>query len=155
VGGLDGVQKVVSGIVHTRNNVAVALSVGGPEHNNAVKVMVLLELANISPDVVKVCLFVVSGNKIISTRFLVGGDEVRVINGREWFAEQCHVGSYLALEVIVKDFSTLHSLVERKTRDIPTSKDKIIRVDHGEDIGDGDMDFLAIGIGTNADGRSA
>ena len=64
------------------------------------------------------------------------------------------VGCDLTLEIVVEDLGTVHGLVEGKGRYIPTSKNEVIGVNHGEDIGDRDVDVLASSrISTEAHGR--
>jgi len=153
VGCLNGGKKVISRVVDTGDDVAVTLSVGGPEDNDAIKVIILLELADVRADDLEVNLLVSSRNDIVSTGLLIGSDEVGVVNGGEWLPEKCHMGSDLTLEVIVEDFGTLHGLVHGESGDVPAAEDEIIRMYHGQHIGDRDVDFLArTGLGSNANG---
>ena len=153
VGILDCIQEAIRGIVDTGDDVAVALSISGPEDDDTVETVIQLELANISTNMIKVSLFVSAGNKIISTFFLIGRDKIGIINGRKGLAKESHVRSNLTLEVVIQDLSAHHGLVKAGTRDIPTTKDEVIGVDHGKNVGDGNIYFFAIGIGTNANGR--
>lgn len=43
--GFDRLEQILSGVVDARNNLGVALSVGGPEHNDLVEVVVRLEVS--------------------------------------------------------------------------------------------------------------
>lgn len=148
----DRVEHVLGGIVDTGDDVAVTFGVGGPEDDDAIEVVVLLELADIGADVLEVSLLVVAGDQVVGAGLLVGRDEVGVVDGGEGLAEKSHVGGDLALEVIIQDLGAHHGLVEGHTRDVPTSENEIIGVDHGENIGDGDVDLLAsLWIGTDLD----
>ena len=97
VGEFDGSKEIVRSVVNTRNNVAVALGVGGPEDDDSLEFMVLLELPDVRADVLEVCGLVSTRNHIVSARLLVRGNEVGVVNGREGSTEQCHMGRDLAL----------------------------------------------------------
>jgi len=55
-----------------------------------------------------------SMDDIVSARFLISGNKIRIINGRKRFSEKCHIRRYLTLKVIVEDLRTLHSLVHGK-----------------------------------------
>src|SRR5882757_9462867 len=97
-----------------------------------------------------------SGDDIVCTGFLISRYEVRVVDGRKRFSEVGHVRCDLTLKVIVQDLSTLHGFIQRNTGYIPASKDEIIGVYHGEDVGDRNMNFLSrTRFGSNAHGRSA
>ena len=80
MGILDRVQEVVRGIIHTRDNVAVPLGVGGPEDDDTVQIVGGLEFANVSTEFVEVNPFVVSGDEVVCAGLLVGGDEVWVVD---------------------------------------------------------------------------
>lgn len=149
---LDGAEEGIGGVVDAGNDVAVTLGVGGPENDDAVQVVVLLELADVGTDVVEMRLLVLSRDEVVSTSLLVGSDEVGVVDGGEGRGEQSHVGLDLALEVVVEDLGALHGLVHRETRDVPTAESEIVGVDHGEDIADGNVNVLAGIVSTNAHG---
>lgn len=89
---------------------------------------------------------------VVRPVFLVGSDEVRVIDRGEGSAHLFHQGSDLALEVIVEHLGTGHSLVHRHARDVPAAETEVVRVDHGEHVVDGNIDILAgLGVGTDPD----
>lgn len=101
-------------------------------------------------------LLVSSWNDVVGTGLLVGSDEVGIVDRGEWLPEKCHVRSDLALKIVVEDFGTLHGLVHGQARNIPTPKDEIIRVHHGQHVRDRDVDFLTrAGLSSNANGRRA
>jgi len=153
---LDGVEEVIGGVVNTRDDVAVALSVGGPEDNDTVQAVVLLELADVGPDVLEVDLLVVSGNQVVSASLLVGSDEVGVVDGRKRLSKLGHVRGDLALKIVVQNLGTLHGLVHREARDIPSTEDEVVGVDHRKDVGNRDVDILASGrLSSDADSGSA
>lgn len=152
---LDRVQEVVSSVIDARNDVAVTLGVGSPENNDAVETVVRLEFANVGTDVIKVGLLVRAGNKIIRALLLIGRNEVGIIDRGKRLAKESHVRNNLALKVVVQDLGAFHGLVEADAGDIPTTENEIVGVNHRKDVRDRDMDFLAVGISTNADGGRA
>jgi hypothetical protein len=155
VRGFDRVQEVIGCIVDSRNDVAVPLSVGSPEDDDAIKVIVLLKLANIGTDVLKVSLLISTRDEIVSALLLVSSDKVGVVDGREGLSEESHMRSNLALQVVVEDLSTFHGFVHRNSGDVPATKNEVIGVDHRKDVGDGNMDVLSGGgVMTNANSGS-
>jgi len=151
VGRLDSLQDVVCGVVDTGNNVAVPLGVRGPEDKDTIQIVVRLELADVCADLIEVDLLVFAGDHVVSSGFLVGCDEVGVVDGWERLAELGHVWRNLTLEVVVQDLSTAHGLVHGNTRDVPSTEDEVIGVDHGEDIRDGEVNVVTSGrVDTNA-----
>ena len=155
VGVLDGVQEVIGGVVDARDDIGVALGVGGPEDDNTVELVVLLELPDIGTNLIKVSLLIFAREQVVGTSFLVGSDEVGVVDGGEGLPEEGHVRSDLALEVVVEDLGAAHGLVHGDAGDIPTAQDEVIGVHHGQKVGDGDMDILTVGVGAQAEGRGA
>ena len=151
---LDRLEQVVRCVVDSGDDVAVALGVGGPEDNNTIQVILLLELADVRTDMLKVCLLVFTWDQIVGTSLLVGSDEIGVVDRGERLPEKGHMGSDLTLEIVVENLGALHGFVERKTRDIPSAEDEVIGMHHWEHIGDRDMDLLARArLSTNAHGR--
>ncbi len=111
VGSFDRGKNMVSGVIDTRDEVAIAFGVRGPEHNDAVQLVVLLERTNILANMLDVLVLVASRDKVIGTGFLVGSDKVWVVDGRERGTDVGHVGGNLALKVIVEHLGTVHRLV--------------------------------------------
>jgi len=153
VGVLDRIQEVIRGIIDTGDDVAVTLGISGPEDNNAIETVVQLKLANVSTNLIKMSSLVSARNKIVGTLLLIGRDKIGIIYGRKRLAEESHVRSNLALKVVIQDLSAHHSLIKTGTRDIPTTKDEVVGVNHGKNIRYWNMYFFAIGIGPNADSR--
>ncbi len=71
-----------------------------------------------------------AGDNVISAFFLVGGDVVWIVYGRQRSAKLFHIGCHLALKIPLKDSRALHCSVEGKTRNIPTTEHEVIGVDH-------------------------
>jgi hypothetical protein len=141
----DGFEDVRRGVIHAGYDVAVSLGISGPEDDDTVKLILLLEATDVGADVLEVGLFVRARNKVVCASLLVGSDEIGVVNGRKRLAEVGHVRSDLALQVPIKNLGALHSLVHGETRDVPATEDKVVGVDHRQDIRDGDMNVLASG----------
>jgi len=150
----NGCEDLISGHVETLADISETLSVSSPEDNNLVELVVCLELADVSTDVVKVLLLGALGDEVISTILLVSSNEVGVVDGGKR-NHGLHVGAELLLELVVKDLSTSHSVCEVHLRDIPTTDDEIVGVNHGENTVERNVNLLAGSIvGTNADGSS-
>src|ERR1700722_10089974 len=101
MGGSDRRKKVVGGVIDTRNDIAVALSVGGPEHDDPIKTVGFLEFANIGAKVLEVGLLIGTRNEVVRASLLVGGNKIRIVNRRQRIAEAGHVRSDLTLEVVI------------------------------------------------------
>lgn len=154
VRGLDSVEDVLGGVVDAGNEVAVAFGVGSPEDDDTVEAVVLLKLANVGTDMLKMGLLVGAWDEVVRARLLVRSDEVGVVDGRERF-HLSQVGSDLALKIVVENTGSLHRFVQRQARDVPTTKNEVIGVHHGQHIGHWDVNVLASGgLSTNANGRS-
>jgi hypothetical protein len=98
---LNRVQEVISSVIDTGNDLTVTFGVGSPKNDDAIKIVVRFEPADIGTNALEVSLFVITRDKVISPCFLISGNIIGVVNGRERLAEECHVGSNLTLEVIV------------------------------------------------------
>ena len=129
-----------------------ALSVGGPQDNNTVKTMSGLEVADVFPDLLQM-LLLGALKHVVSTVALVGSDVVRVVDGRKRF-HLGHLVADLALEIVLQNLSTLHRLSKVGGADVPTAKDKVVGVDHGQDLVEGDEDILTLLVDTELQGRS-
>ena len=79
---------------------------------------------------------------VVGTFFLVGSNEVRIVDA----GKGLHRGHLLpdeSLEGRLQDLSTIHGLGKIHATDIPSSDHKVIRVNHGKDIVEGNVDFFA------------
>lgn len=93
-----------------------------------------------------------TGEDVVGTIALVGGDEVGVVDGRKR-DEFLHLRGDLALEIGFEDTSTIHGISQVHVVDVPTTDDEVVRVDHGESVVEGNVNFLAsLLIGTELDG---
>ena len=58
--------------------------------------------------------------------------------------------------MIIEILGTGHGLVHRRPGDVPSIKDEVVGMDHGQDIGNGDVHVLGRGrVRAHADGRCA
>jgi hypothetical protein len=90
---------------------------------------------------------VLTGKKVVSTGFLVGCDEVWIVNGRERLVEIRYMTSYLTLEIPSKDLSTFHRLVHRHGRYIPTTENEVIGMNHRKHIAERNVNvFSSTGV---------
>lgn len=151
---VDRLEQVISSVVDTGDDLGVTFGVGGPNNDDLVEVVLTLELANVGTDLVDVSSLGVTGKGVVSTLLLVLSDKVRVVDGSERL-HLGHVRSNLTLKIIVENLGTSHSLVHGQTRDIPTTKHKVVRMNHGQDVGERNPDILTGSrVGTETDGGS-
>ena len=93
-------------------------------------------------------------DQIIGTVFLVGGDEIWVVDAgkRDHLS---HLLLNLSFEGWFKNCSSVHCLSQIHATNIPTTDDKIIRVNHRQDIMKGDIDiFGRLCVRTQLHGRA-
>jgi len=147
----DGLQEVFSGIVDTDSDLAVSFSVTRPHDDDLVKLVGFLELSEVSSDSFEVLLLVFTGDNVISSFFLVGGNEVFVVDGGEG-DHILHVWLELDLEIVFQDFSSSHGISQVHLADIPTTDDDVVGVNEGEDLVQGEEDFGVLGV-TDLSGR--
>jgi len=152
---LDGVQEVVSGVVDALNDAGIALSVGGPQNNDLVETVGGLEVADVLADLLNVLpAGLVAREDVVGTVFLVGSNEVRVVDARQGL----HGGHLLAdkgLQGRLQDLGAIHGISQVQAGDIPTANDDIVGVDHGQDAVEGDVDVLVgLGVGAKLDRRA-
>ena len=96
------------------------LSIGSPQQNDLVKVILSLEVTDVVADVLHVLPFRPS-HYVIRAIWLVGSDEVRIVNRRARL-EPLHVGPKLCLQFDVEHFGTLHGVRQVHGRYIPAWK---------------------------------
>ena len=147
---LDGGHQVLFGVVDASQNVREPLCVGRPQDNNLIDVVLLLEVADISTDLLHhLLLGTLEG--VVGTSLLVRSDEIGEVDGGEG-DDILHVRVQFPLEVIFEDTGALHSITQVAVVDVPTTDLEVIGVGHGEKMGEGDVDVLAVLISTNTDG---
>ena len=95
-----------------------------------------------------------TGDHVIGTIFLIRSNEVGIVDARK----RNHRGHFfldLGLESWLENCSTVHCIGQVHAADIPTTNDEVIRVDHGQDIMEWDIDILGrLCIGAELHGRS-
>lgn len=87
VGRLDCLEQVLGSVVDTWKDLGVSLSVGGPEDDQVVEIILRLEVADVGPEFLEVLLLVVTGNEVVGSVCLVGGDEVGVCVCSVWLSD--------------------------------------------------------------------
>jgi len=138
----DGLQKILSGVVDTRDEIGETLSVGSPEDNDLIESIGRLEVGDVLADLLDVlsaCL--AARDQVISTVLLVGSDEVRVVDGWQW-SDSLHFLVDQSLQGGLKDASTIHGVSQVEGADIPSTDDNVIWVDHGQDLMERNVDIL-------------
>jgi len=149
---VDGGKKLVSSGVEASTDVSETLSGGSPEDDDLLKVVHLLEVADVATDLLDELLVGHGARKhVISTILLVGSDKVREVDG----AERLHLGhdgDELTLEIVVEHLSTLESSTHIGTVDIPAADGEVSRPDHGKEIMKRDIDLVTISSDTETNG---
>lgn len=148
---LDGLHQVFVGIVNSNLELAESLGVSGPEDDNLIDSVGELEVADVLSDLVQVSQLIVSGEDIVSSGLLVGGDEVWVVDGREW-NDFLDVGSEFLLEVVVENLGASHRLSEVEPGDVPSVDDDVVRVHEWKNLVQGEIDLL-VSVNSDLGGR--
>lgn len=147
---LNGLEEVVRGVVDAGDDVGVALGVGSPHDNDLVEAVVLLELTDVTAELLDVSHAGLGAlENVVGTVLLVGGDEVRVVDR----GEGDHVGHLLLdlrLEGRLEDLGAVHGLGQVHLANVPAANDDVVGVDHGQDVVEGDVDVL-VGLGVGAE----
>lgn len=78
VRGLNGLEKVVGSVIDPWNDVGITLSIGSPENDDTVKMVIGLEATDISTNVLEMSLLVAAWDEIVGPVSLVGRNEVGV-----------------------------------------------------------------------------
>lgn len=147
--GLDGLHQVVGSIVKASADLREALSVGGPDHDDLVESLLLLEGADIVTQVLNDVLLVCSRNDVVGAVSLVGRNEVgRVHRGQG--DDALHVGDELALQIPIQDLGALHRVRKVHSADVPSAVHDIVGVDHRDQTAEGHKDLLAVLVLSNA-----
>lgn len=139
---LNGLHEDLGGAMHFWVFHAEAFGVGGPQHDDLVQVVLLLEVTNVLPDGIDMLHLVVARQHVISSSALVGCNEVWVVDGREWH-QVLHVGRQLLLQVVLEYRSTAHGVSKIHFADIPTRNHDITRVHRGKNVLQWHEDLLA------------
>lgn len=152
---LNGLEEVVSSVVDAGNDVGISLSVGSPHDNDLVEAVVRLEVTDILTELLNVGVASLAAlEDIVGTVFLVGSNEVRVVDG----LEGDHLSHLLldeGLQSGLKDLSAVHGLSQVHLANVPTTNNEVIGVDHGQNIVEGDVDVgVGLGIRSKLHGRS-
>ena len=141
----DALQEIFGRIVNTRDDISIALGVGGPDDDDLVQSMLILEGPDVVANMLDMGPLFVAGDQIVSTTELIGSNEGRIVNGRKWLI-LAEILSDLTLKIPVEDFGASHGGGQVKGADIPSTEDKIIGMDHGKNRIDGAIDIITIGI---------
>src|SRR6266536_4727535 len=91
---------------------------------------------------------------VVGAVFLVGSNEVWVVDA----GKRNHLGHLLldlSLESWLEDGGSVHGLGQVHAADVPAANDKVIWMDHGHDIMEGNVDILgSLCIGAELHGRT-
>jgi len=155
VASLDGGEEVVGRVVDAGDEVGEALGVCGPEDNDAVETVGGLEVANIFAKLLDVGVAGFgAGDQIVGAIFLVGRDEVGIVDRRE----RVHLSHLLAdklLDPRLENLGAVHGGSDIHLANVPSTNDEVVGVDHGEELVEWDVNFIAIGaVVAELDGRA-
>lgn len=152
---LNSLEKVIGSVIDSVDDVGISLSVGSPQDNDLVKAVVGLEVTNVLSDLLNVSVASLGALKeIVGSVLLVGSNEVRVVDGGEG-SQLSHLLPDVGLESRLKDLGAIHGLGQVQRADVPASNDKVVGVDHGQQVVEGDVDLLVgLGVGSELDGRA-
>lgn len=138
----DGLEQVVGGVVDARDELSEALSVGSPHDNDLVEAVGSLEVLDVLADLLNVLVAGLgAGDEVVGTVLLVGGNEIRVVDGWKW-GDGSHLLADHGLEGRLKDSGTVHGISQVHGADIPSANDEVVGVDHGKNVMEGDVDIL-------------
>ena len=149
----DGLEEVLGGVVDTWNELSKALGVGGPEDDDLVKTVGCLEVTDVLANLLNVLVASLGArDQVISAILLVGSNEIWVVDRWEWL-DGSHLLPDHLLEGWLKDGSAVHGILQVHGRDIPTTDDEVIWVDHWEDLLEWNVDILSgLSIGAQLHG---
>mmetsp|Transcript_46482 Transcript_46482/g.77422 ORF Transcript_46482/g.77422 Transcript_46482/m.77422 type:complete len:266 (+) Transcript_46482:554-1351(+) len=139
---LDSSKEVVSSVIEAGADLSKALSVGGPEDDDAVDATLDLELTDVAAELVEE-LLLGADEDVVGTVGLVGGDKVLVVD-RGHGDDVLEEGLELTLEIIVEDHGTFHGVGEVGAVDVPATKLNVIGLDHGEERLEGNMEVVSV-----------
>lgn len=95
-----------------------------------------------------------AGDQVVGAVLLVGGNEVGVVDA----GERDQLGHLLAdegLEGRLQHLGAVHGVGQVQAADVPAANDKVVGVDHGQDVVEGDVDVLVgLGIVAELQGRA-
>lgn len=143
--------QVLPGIILSLDQITEALSVSGPHHDHLITGVFLFEVSDVFSDLEHMCPFVISWEGVICSVFLVGGDEVGVVDSFEGL-HFFHVGAELALEVVVDYLGTGHGVCEVEVGDVPAAEYHCLGINHWHDFIQCEKDFFTA-VKSNLRGR--
>lgn len=150
---LNSLEKVIGSVVDSINEVGEPLSVGGPQNNHLVEVVVGLEVTNVLSDLLDMSHRGLGAlQDVVSSVLLVSGNEVGVVDGGKR-SQPSHLLPDVSLQGRLQDLGTIHGLSQVQRADVPAANDQLVGVDHGQEIVEGNVDLLVgLGIGSKLDG---
>lgn len=149
---LDALQEIFGGVIDTGDDIGVPLRIGGPDDDNLVQSMLILECVDVVANMLNMGPLVVARDQIVSATRLIGGDKRGVVDGGKRLVLTEILGD-LTLKIPVEDFGTSHCGSQVKGADIPPTEDKIIGMDHGKKSIDRSINVITMDINTKFHGR--
>jgi hypothetical protein len=143
VAGFDGFHQVGGGVVDAGDEIGVALGVGGPEDDDFVQAVGGLEVSDVFAEVLDVLhAGFGAGNHVVGTVFLVGGNEVRVVDAGKRF-DGSHLLLHEGLQCGLKDLGAVHGSGKVHATDVPATDGKVVGVDHRDHVVQRNIDLAA------------
>jgi hypothetical protein len=157
---LDGLHEIVGSVIDASDKLSKALSVGSPLDDDLVQSVLGLEitsklvrkshmseqrsvnLPNVLANLLNMLkTSLASLDEVVGTVFLVGSNEVGVVDARKRNHLR-HLLLNLGLQGWLEHGSSVHGLRQVHLADVPTADDKIIGVNHGQDVMEWNVDIL-------------
>jgi hypothetical protein len=163
----DGLEQILGSVIDTLDEVGVTLGIGSPLNDDLVQVIRSLEVAVLPirtelldqlvssiPDVFANLFYVFPGclgsrNQVISTLFLVGSNEVWVVNG--W--ERSHSSHFLLDKLLqgrLQDGGSVQGISQVESANVPSADNEIIGVHHWKHLVEWNINLQA-GLGIRAE----
>lgn len=151
----NSLEEVVSGVINALDEVGISLRVCGPHDNDLVQGMLGLEVTNVLADLLHVSgASLCALNQVVGAILLIGSNEIRVVDGGEG-NQLCHLLSHMRLEGRLQNLGSVHGLGQVELADVPAANNKVIGMNHGQDVVERDIDLLVgLGIRPELHGRA-
>mmetsp|Transcript_32286 Transcript_32286/g.70453 ORF Transcript_32286/g.70453 Transcript_32286/m.70453 type:complete len:249 (-) Transcript_32286:338-1084(-) len=148
---VEGSLQVVVGVVKAHSDLGETLGVSGPEHDDLVDTVLLLELLHVLLDL-RDLLRLGASDAVVRTGLLVSGHEVTVEDAGQR-NHVLHVRLELALEIVLQHAGAGHSVRKVHLGDIPTADDDVVGVHAGHQVLEGHEHLLTVEVAHAAGGR--
>mmetsp|Transcript_22511 Transcript_22511/g.39898 ORF Transcript_22511/g.39898 Transcript_22511/m.39898 type:complete len:209 (+) Transcript_22511:687-1313(+) len=126
---LNCIEQVVRGIVDAFLDFAETLGVSGPQDNDLVQAVVLLEIVDVLLEGLEDG-FLVALDDVVGAIGLVCSNKVRKVDGRHWH-HVLHLVVKLILQLDIQHLGAAHGITKVHLGDIPSTDSEVLRLNHG------------------------